>query len=110
MPKWRTEWSGKFPCLCNGRWTLYRDEVELKDTNIPFQGDPADTRGMYEIWDFDDNWTEFSTFYEDGLTFEEWAVKYGDWLSSLADETDYYEIYEAFQENDFRLGSCGGCV
>lgn len=46
MSEWVAEWSGSYPSLCCGEWTLYHNEEEV-DVSIPFQGHPADTYGEY---------------------------------------------------------------
>lgn len=51
MSEWVAEWSGSYPNLCRGEWTLYHNEEEV-DVSIPFQGHPADTYGKYWKWFF----------------------------------------------------------
>ena len=48
---WSAEWSGSFPNLCSGTWTLYKDDIPL-DTSIPFQNEEAGTFGEYATWSF----------------------------------------------------------
>ena len=53
-------WSGEYPSLCCGFWSLYRND-EMLDIDIPFNGDKprrstdAGTWGEYETWHFDDD-------------------------------------------------------
>ena len=47
MAKYYAEWSGRYPCLCCGEWTLFIDGKPC-EVVIPFQGDCADTFGTYE--------------------------------------------------------------
>lgn len=109
MNKWKAEWTGGYPCLCCGEWILYKNNEKV-DTNIPFQNNPADTYIEYDTWHFEE-WIETWESQEDGLDSEDWIHTYKDWLDSLVDNNDdYYLIYNAFQENDFRVGGCGGCI
>lgn len=50
---YKAEWSGCYPCLCYGTWTLFKDGEDV---------------------------------------------------------SEYEDIYEAFKEEDFVMGSCGGCI
>ena len=108
MTKYYAEWTGEYPNLCHGEWRLYRNEKEL-NVEIPFQGSPADTFGVYSEWWFE-NWSEVFGDYEDGLSCKEWCEEYQEWLSKIAPEQDWNKIFEAFQENDWRYGECGGCI
>ena len=106
---YRTEWSGNYPCLCHGEWTLLKNEIEIPEP-IPFQGQPANTLGLYSEWHFDDNWCEQFEDYEDGLPCSEWIEQYQDYLSKIAPSNDWEKVFAAFQKNDWRYNSCGGCI
>lgn len=108
MSEYATEWTGCWPCLCHGEWKLYKDG-DILDVDIPFQESPAYTFGEYYERRFVD-WMEEFDSYEDGIPCEEWIKQYKDWLSSFAPEEDFEKIYCAFQENDWRHNSCGGCI
>ena len=108
MSKWRAEWSGGYPTLCHGEWTLLKDSQPID--NIPFQGQPAYTFGEFEQWSFDENWHEVFESYEDGMSEESWIEHHRSWLERIAEEQDFPKIYKAFAENDFRTSSCGGCI
>ena len=45
--------------------------------------------------------------YEDGLEFEEWVAE-NPWVYDLP--ASLFDIYLAFQAEDFRPGECGGCI
>lgn len=69
MSKWATEWSGRYPNLCSGKWSLYRDGV-LLDVDIPFNGEsqfdskPAYTSGCWHsvgIYHEGDEWSSSTT-------------------------------------------------
>lgn len=107
---WYADWSGNYPCLCSGEWTLYHNGEEI-DVKIPFQNDPANTFGEYSEWYFDEDYIENERYYEDGLDEEEWIKENIEYLKQVTDDNKQYEyIYKAFQENDWRYGSCMGCV
>lgn len=66
--------------------------------------------GIYQEWTFTNNWeVEWST-YHDGLDAEKWIKENEKWLKEIGPEEDYEKIFEAFQKNDWRMGSCGGCI
>lgn len=105
-------WSGEYPCLCNGAWTLIVNGVDVSD-KIPedLRNSSMNTYGIYHSWHFDDRMLEEFDFYEDGLTCKDWIEENDYWLSSITDDYDtklliYYEI----SVSDFRNGSCGGCI
>lgn len=109
--KYTAEWSGKFPNLCSGIWTLFLND-EIVDVDIPFQGQPANTNGIFYCWHFADGWEEVWDDYEDGMPFADWATEYEDYLQEVAgnDYDAWRAIYEAFQAADWRPSSCGGCI
>lgn len=109
--RWVAEWSGTAWSLCSGSWALFHDGKEI-DTEIPFQGEPADTFGAYSSWYFggDSGWMEEWDEYEDGMECDEWCDENREWLSTIAPETEWEEIFRAFQAEDFRPNSCGGCI
>lgn len=102
-------WSGEYPNLCYGFWTLYKNGEPMK-TDIPFAETDAETYGTYSRWSFNSDWEEEWEEYEDGLSCAEWIMKYKDWLSSIAPKDDWENIYNAFTVEDFRRGECGGCI
>lgn len=106
---WTATWSGKFPNLCSGEWALFHDG-EPVHTTIPFQHSCAGTLGSYSSWSFGSDWDEIWESYEDGLAADAWCQKHRDWLSSIADESEWPAIFEAFQVSDWRHNSCGGCI
>ena len=110
MSIYTTEWTGSYPNLCIGEWKLYKDGDELFWVEIPFQHKNAETENKYSQWCFDKDWYEQDEYYTDGLTADEWIEKYRDWLSFFAPEEDWRDIYRAFKVNDWRSGSCGGCI
>lgn len=105
------KWSGSYPCLCSGSWTLIVDGKDVSE-KIPFylRKSSMNTYGTYQSWHFED-WLEVFEDYDDGLDCEEWIKSNDDWLNEIT--TDYLikeQIFMAIQEEDFRSGSCGGCI
>lgn len=104
-------WSGSYPCLCFGEWTLKVDGKNVSK-KIPddLRESSMNTYGTYQSWHFED-WMEVFEDYEDGLDCEEWIKENDEWLSEIT--TDYSikeQIFIAIQSKDFRHGSCGGCI
>lgn len=64
------------------------------------------TAGTYQRWHFVD-WFEVFEDYEDGLEYEEWLAE-NPWANDLPAPS--LDIYMAFQAEDWRYGSCGGCI
>ena len=109
MSKWATEWTGHYPCLCSGEWKLFKDGVEVP-CFPPFNCNPANTLGVYESWHFDENYCEVFEDYVDGLDCVAWCEENAEWLATLTNKEEWPAIYEAFRTNDWRHGSCGGCI
>lgn len=108
MSEWIAKWSGEYPNLCCGEWTLYKDGEPIKD--IPFKEASAYTYGMYRGWSFDEDMNEYFYAYVDGMGADDWIENYREWLEAIADESEFNAIYDAFAEEDWRSGSCGGCI
>lgn len=77
------------------------------------------TEGEYNAWYFTNDWNDvYRTTYIDGLYFEDW-IKDNNWLldeidnkfSDCKNKIQLAEnIYDAINAQDFRPGSCGGCI
>ena len=105
------KWSGSYPCLCYGNWTLIIDGIDVSN-KIPedLQNSSMNTYGTYQSWHFED-WLEVFENYEDGLDEEEWIVENKTWLDTIStDKKVQSDIYCAIICEDFRSGSCGGCI
>lgn len=105
-------WSGSYPCLCFGKWTL-KVNGENVSNKIPkdLRNESMNTYGTYEQWHFDDNYSEVFEGYEDGLEMYEWIEENAYWLDQITnDYNTQEEIFKAIQQEDFRSGSCGGCI
>lgn len=102
------EWSGAWPNLCSGEWTC---RINGRKVKVPFQREPADTRGTYQTWHFSNGWDVVWEDYKDGMDCKEWCEMWKDWLDKLGlSEEEREQVYEAFQEKDWRHNSCGGCI
>ena len=120
----KAEWTGCYPSLCVGEWKLYRKYEDIledgtKDIGyddisnlIPedLKHEPMNTYGTYEEWEFDYNYEEQFTSYRHGLKFEEWCKENESWIHLICEQKDYKNLYEAFQQEDWRYESCGGCI
>lgn len=105
-------WTGSYPNLCRGEWMLLIDEKDVSN-KIPedYRDEPMYTNGVYSRWRFGNHWKEEWEQYEDGLGCKEWIEENKEWLDNITkDENDQKDIYFAFQLNDWRYGSCGGCI
>lgn len=101
------KWSGEYPCRCSGEWSLFIGGINYSHM-IPenLRTSHMNTAGTYQEWHFVD-WVEQFEDYEDGLEFEEWVAE-NPWVHDLP--ASLFDIYLAFQAEDFRPGECGGCI
>ena len=112
MSNIKIEWTGGWPSLCIGEWVIEIDGVNYSD-KIPEDLRESDmgTEGWYDSWCFVNGWEDKWSKYPDGLGKTEWIEANRYWLKDLPlDESDYHKIYELINEQDFRSGSCGGCI
>ena len=108
----KANWSGGYPSLCCGQWSLEVDGCDVTD-KIPeeLRVVNMNTYGTYSEWHFDDNWMEVFEDYFDGLKCDDWIATNKEWLNKISQDLDIQkEIFEAIQQEDFRPGSCGGCI
>lgn len=99
-------YTGRYPNLCSGEWLIYINGVKHQ---TPFMyGEDAETWGFYKPWYVKTTRWDF-TFY-DGLTAHEWIYQHAKWLKTLhVGKGRWKEVYDKFQEKDWRKGECGGC-
>ena len=104
----KVTWSGRWPNLCSGEWRIFVDEMEYTE-KIPTEQRrrPMNTYGAYSKWHFDKMWCEVWETYHDGLKPKEW-YEANPWIAEIP--APAAEIYLAFQNKDWRHGSCGGCI
>lgn len=102
------EWTGNWPSLCCGEWVIkYKGElVRLPDDVV---NSSMGTEGEYQSWHFED-WVEVFDHYHNGIGFTEWLHE-NPWASEITSETkELQELFSKIQDNDWRHGSCGGCI
>lgn len=109
-----TKWTGEYPYHCKGEWKLFLFGDDISYV-IPkeLRNKPMNTKGTYTRWFIDREFPDFPLEsyeeYEDGLDFPEW-IEENSWVKNLSTTPDNWKVvYEAFQVNDFRRCSCGGC-
>lgn len=69
------------------------------------------TYGTYQSWYFDENMSEVFEDYTDGLECEEWIEANKEWLDGISEDISVQrDIFMAINAEDFRSGSCGGCI
>lgn len=76
-----------------------------------YRNEPMNTNGVYSSWRFGNDWEVEWHNYEDGLECKDWIKENKKWLDGITtDKCEQEDIYYAFQLNDWRYGSCGGCI
>ena len=107
----KANWSGTFPCLCHGEWSLEVNGIDVSD-KIPedLRHSEMNTFGEYSAWHFED-WIDVWTSYESGLPLDEWLQANKAWLDTISMVSDVQvAIFHAINQEDWRHGSCGGCI
>jgi len=110
------EYTGVYPNLCSGEWIV---TVNDKKINIGDQSQgEKDTYISYSTWHFE-GWIDVWDDHEDGLEFSEWCQSetgqtiLGFIQKEIDNDLTYDEkidIYGQIQDQDYRTGSCGGCI
>jgi hypothetical protein len=103
-------WTARGNNLCLGHW-------EISYLGNPLQLEPGirqNDMGTYAIYSFFD--PEDAMFAE-GLQEDDWIVGNVDWLANLfrqngvpISEENMRAFYRAVNLQDWRCGSCGGCI
>lgn len=103
-------WTRKGNNLCLGRWEI-RHQGRLLDLPAARRDNEMGTRGIYNFMDPDD------PEYTDGLAEDDWLLANMEWLADLfashdipIDEAHMRWFYQAVNAEDWRCGSCGGCI
>jgi len=112
MKNIKVKWTGSYPCLCFGDWVIEVDGVDFSDC-IPDdkKQQPMGTYRKYEEWHFTDDWDEVWDCYYDGLRYEDWILKNHYWVDKIVTSgEDQEQLFEAIRAEDWRHGSCGGCI
>lgn len=98
-----TEWKHyNTQAHCLGYWTLYIDGFDYSEA-IPIEQrtEPMNTCGDHCCWS-----QGHYKHYVDGMDCLEWW-KNNPWINNLP--ASPYDIYKAFQLNDWRHGDCDNC-
>ncbi len=112
MANFIATWSGRYPRLCDGKWTIYRNGVNVS-IFIPssLRNEPMHTRKRYVTWNFASDWSEKWDFYWDGLSAKKWIRKNHYWIRRIClSEEEEFQLFHAINAADWRHGSCGGCI
>ncbi len=106
----KASWTAKGHTLCLGHWEITYKERLL---TLPEQFYDSDlgTWGVYDpIYDDDPEFSE-------GLAEDEWVIDNVEWLLDMfiaadvpADQQHMAWFYQAVNPQDWRCGSCGGCI
>ncbi len=114
--KFSAEFSGSYPTRCSGTWSLYCNGLPIAVPEDK-RNRSMETFGSYDSWSFGESWGEEWESYTDGDLYEEWIEDNIPWVSRmleshniLANAETFRSVYDAFQSDDFRNGSCGGCI
>ena len=115
MVSFKARWSGGYPTLCYGEWSLEYKGLPVvipEDHRTGHMG----TSNTYSSWHFED-WLEVFEDHEEGLEKDEWIATNKHWVDDMfathnikKSEGNYKDLFEALQASDFRPNSCGGCI
>ncbi len=103
-------WTAKGNNICLGHW-----EISYRHHALQLDAERRDNdMGTYGIYSFifpDDE------MYADGLPENEWIIANLDWLTHLfiahdipTDASHMRWFYQAVNRDDWRCGTCGGCL
>ncbi len=103
-------WSERGHTLCLGHW-----ELRYRGRPLALPGErceePMGTHGNFSFLYPDE------PGFAEGLHEEAWILANIDWLTGLfvangvpVDEAHFRWVYRAFNDQDWRCGSCGGCL
>ncbi|MDG2916427.1 hypothetical protein P7M46_00155 [Bisgaard Taxon 10/6] len=104
------------------KWSIIGNTLCLGHWNISYQGLPVmlpehkrsedmGTDGIYNFIDPEDE------LYREGLSEDDWIIENADWLADVfiehnipIEEQTMRHFYRAVNKEDWRCGSCGGCI
>jgi len=129
MKKITAQWTGCGPTLCHGEWVFEIDGIEISLDTIKEKGFLSekiedlfkmhmDTLKEYSYWHFTDDWDVEWESEEEGLPFEEWIKSSNKELLEKVFKTfdielsfeEWAKLYNEINEEDWRPGTCGGCI
>ena len=103
-------WSSKGNTLCLGHWDITYLGLPVV---LPLERRDKDM-GINNIYNFMDPEDEL---YREGLIEDDWILENIDWLSDVfiehnipLEEETMRAFYQAVNKEDWRCGSCGGCI
>ena len=103
--------------IFKSKYMEIHDYLDMKTFNDYIKKCDMGTYGEYSSWYFDENMSECDESYYDGLDEANWIVKNYDWIKDMFDEKNIHitrellgELYDKISAEDFRSGSCGGCI
>lgn len=103
-------WSSKGNTLCLGHWEI---TYQGNPITLPEEKREHDmgTRGIYNFIDPEDE------LYLEGLDENDWILENIEWLTDVfiqedipIEEQNMRFFYQAVNKDDWRCGSCGGCI
>lgn len=103
-------WSSTGQTMCLGHWeiTFCGSPIELPKER---HQEHMNTNGIYNFVDPDDE------LYREGLEEGDWIIENADWLADVfivhnipLEEEMMRFFYQAVNLQDWRCGSCGGCI
>lgn len=113
------EWSGKYPNHCSGEWNIMIEQFELP---IPesYINSNMGTPGEYQSFSFDENCSEeWSSYYDSGdndnrlyfwIKYSLECLEDAYALNFNIDKKLINRIISKISDEDWRGGSCGGCI
>jgi hypothetical protein len=103
-------WTAKGSNLCLGHWEISHLGKPL-DLRPEVKGNDMSTYGIYSYIYPDDE------IFAEGDHEDDWIAANNEWLSSLfaahgipPDDMHFRWFYKAVNAQDWRCGSCGGCI
>ena len=117
MREIKVKWTGEYPCLCHGQWEIEINNKKIidKENYIEkedryeyghFLCEEMNTKKEYSKWHFDKNYSEEWETYEDGLEYDEWIkTEKKEKLEKILEKNNI-----KLTKEDWRHGSCGGCI
>ena len=103
-------WSVSGSNLCTGHWEIFH-HAQLLSLDAHWRESDMGTYGIYShIFPDDEDFAE-------GMKEDEWILANVDWVSQVfaahdipIDEQHLRWFYQAINPQDWRCGSCGGCI
>lgn len=106
----QAKWTAEGNTLCLGHWEIHYLGLPLTLPNAQLDADMG-TDGIYNFMDPDDE------IFREGLGEDDWILANMDWLADVfqqhnieLDEQNFRFFYQAVNPQDWRCGSCGGCM